>query len=489
MRPRALLAAALLLTPLSAADRFSGVKPATNAEQLILQQLRAGVDADVSGLPESRRAVHAAFLRDLGRRTQDLISITGASFPDLASDRESSGLNLSGGLELHKCVFPKGVWLAEAHLGSLTLDGCRFGASAGFSPVHVVGSLSVVDCDFGAGQLFLRGDVGGDLTISSPIPAEIWLSRFTARNVEVVGPKSIGIESSAFVSLEISGRPSSTTGQPVPVGELRIADLTAKTVRLADMQTRFLTVAYSDIESGLFLLRIDADVLGLQSSKLGRLAFLRPGPAWPSKIDIEAAQIKSLYVGVDLGYVSAQQVHRNTLEFLGRANYSAPAFTQYEQSLADRGLTAEANETAFTMHEKWRASQYECGSVPRFRCLWNSAVRTPLVAFDLLQQYVFGLGRSVVAPLLWSAVFVIFGFYAFRSENFMDRRADKSPAPYSRWWYSLELFLPVVDLGVAKDWRPAGKPRWRSTYARIHQLAGWILIPVAIAALTGGLKK
>jgi len=62
------------------------------------------------------------------------------------------------------------------------------------------------------------------------------------------------------------------------------------------------------------------------------------------------------------------------------------------------------------------------------------------------------------------------------------------PATYSRFWYSLELFLPVVDLGVAKSWRPKNENRHLLAYARIHQLAGWVLIPVALAALTGARK-
>ena len=50
-------------------------------------------------------------------------------------------------------------------------------------------------------------------------------------------------------------------------------------------------------------------------------------------------------------------------------------------------------------------------------------------------------------------------------------------------WYSVELFLPVVDLGVAKSWRP-GTNRL-AMCARFHQLSGWVLIPVALAAITG----
>jgi len=69
----------------------------------------------------------------------------------------------------------------------------------------------------------------------------------------------------------------------------------------------------------------------------------------------------------------------------------------------------------------------------------------------------------------------------------MEPKAE-NPAAYSPLWYSLELFLPVVDLGMAKEWRPESSAGWRVVYARFHQLAGWVLVPVALAAVTGAFK-
>ena len=68
-------------------------------------------------------------------------------------------------------------------------------------------------------------------------------------------------------------------------------------------------------------------------------------------------------------------------------------------------------------------------------------------------------------------------------------RSGKEPddgVHYSRFWYSPELFLPVVELGMAKNWRP--KESALHTYARVHQLAGWTLVPTSLAALTGAIK-
>jgi hypothetical protein len=59
---------------------------------------------------------------------------------------------------------------------------------------------------------------------------------------------------------------------------------------------------------------------------------------------------------------------------------------------------------------------------------------------------------------------------------------------YQPFWYSLGLFLPVVDLGQTKAWRPDRKRILASNYAQVHVLLGWLFIPIALAAVTGLLK-
>lgn len=52
--------------------------------------------------------------------------------------------------------------------------------------------------------------------------------------------------------------------------------------------------------------------------------------------------------------------------------------------------------------------------------------------------------------------------------------------------YSVDEFVPV-DLERAKLCRPASG--WRELYSMIHIIAGWILIPLLVAAVTGFLNK
>lgn len=163
-----------------------------------------------------------------------------------------------------------------------------------------------------------------------------------------------------------------------------------------------------------------------------------------------------------------------TLAFLEQATFSQSAFVAYESELKARGMADASDEVFFVMREQRRKIDQMSGNWFR-------------VLVDLMQQYVLGYGRSATAPVLWSISLVVFGFFAFHKSANMEAKVEQ-PAIFSGVWYSLELFLPIVDLGVAKDWRPKSTPKWRVVYARIHQLAGWVLVPVALGALTGIVK-
>jgi hypothetical protein len=467
----------LLLADGSAA----AMNAANSAEKVVLSAVQQGRPADVTALRD--RTVRLAFLKEIGRKSQDPIEIIGAKFPD-----RIDYLNIPGGLDLRACEFPNGLHLHEARLGSLSLIDCKLDEATLTSP-HIADAFQILDSNIRIVTI-LGGEIGDRLDISTGFEPIVHLSQLNLPHLYVSRPYSLQVEASVLTSVDLQSR-NATGGQEF-VDTIHFFNVSAKYVSLRDAIVNEFIYQRSTADGAMTLSNFDAkNYFDLSSSTIADLSWSRPNLAWPHSVSLDGAQLKAIRIDspVPAPMPYSQRLHRNVLDFLTAAGYSAPAFTAYQQSLEDRGMTAEANETAFTMHEKWRTTQYDCTNISRAHCLWNSTVRTPLVAFDLVQQYGFGLGRTVTAPLLWSSVFVICGILVFRRQEWMEPRTDKAPTPYSRSWYSLELFLPVVDLGVAKDWRPAPKPKWRSTYARIHQLAGWILIPVAIAALTGGLKK
>lgn len=55
-----------------------------------------------------------------------------------------------------------------------------------------------------------------------------------------------------------------------------------------------------------------------------------------------------------------------------------------------------------------------------------------------------------------------------------------------RFTCSVDLFIPLVKLGVDERWEPDG---WCSeTYATVHMFFGWLVAPLMLAALAGIIK-
>jgi hypothetical protein len=59
---------------------------------------------------------------------------------------------------------------------------------------------------------------------------------------------------------------------------------------------------------------------------------------------------------------------------------------------------------------------------------------------------------------------------------------------YNPLWYSIALFLPIVELEDVKIWTPNPKCTWRRLYMRLHVILGYLLIPIGLAAWTGLIK-
>ena len=60
-----------------------------------------------------------------------------------------------------------------------------------------------------------------------------------------------------------------------------------------------------------------------------------------------------------------------------------------------------------------------------------------------------------------------------------------SPATRSRWWYSLDVFLPFVELRIANVWTPNPNRPFALFYRYVQTLLGWILVPIGLAAFAG----
>ncbi|HYL85059.1 MAG TPA: pentapeptide repeat-containing protein [Candidatus Angelobacter sp.] len=104
-----------------------------------------------------------------------------------------------------------------------------------------------------------------------------------------------------------------------------------------------------------------------------------------------------------------------------------------------------------------------------------------------LEDWSVGYGTSPLRPLLFCILFVILGSAILDQPLKMDWTDEKiPPQKYSAFWYTLDKFAPVIDLKVADAWQP--KTVGLQRFALALRIFGWILVPLAAAALTGSFK-
>jgi hypothetical protein len=521
-----LLLAILALTPIHAWGNNS-LKP-TAAEERLLQSVLSGKMADFSKLPDGQRTISAEFMKHLMFEMGDrhvpgnLVHIKGAIIEFFSVEYDKSLTKLApfelvfdsctfSSFICSDCRFQRGLKFANTTFGSgggkgqLVLTGAQINGTlevhsdnyvtVSLRNARVAENLKVslpssssldasylkagrVDVDAAAPAtimldyskadlMYLR--IGGDrisgiglngavvdsLSVESRGPVEINSSRLIAKSAGfyIVIPNPESCDKWCFESTKlILTRSSFERGIAIVIrASFLLADsITVKERGTFDVDTKFADLSFSSF-----------DVLAWK---------VRPDTA----TDLNGISFKTLNASSapDAG------THPNVaeaLDFLSRANYPISAFAAYQAQLRTQGENADAESAYVRMREKLRERE------------WQHWFTWPLGVIDLFQQYVLGFGHSPVPPMLWSLAFVIFGGFAFRNPTHMQPRVEK-PSDYSGAWYSLELFLPIVDLGVAKEWRPKSDSKWRVAYARAHQMAGWVLIPVTLAAITGVVK-
>ena len=59
---------------------------------------------------------------------------------------------------------------------------------------------------------------------------------------------------------------------------------------------------------------------------------------------------------------------------------------------------------------------------------------------------------------------------------------------YSAFLYSLDVFAPIIDLKAKSRWVPKSHKGAIWVYFVIHTIAGLLLVPIGLAAVTGILK-
>lgn len=111
--------------------------------------------------------------------------------------------------------------------------------------------------------------------------------------------------------------------------------------------------------------------------------------------------------------------------------------------------------------------------------------------FDWFLYLTVGYGRKPLLAIFWSVLIVLFGAFLFRFRSPLKAIEQKKGAAHSRLnfvdclWYSLDLFLPVVDLKTSDRFELEPDHWLIECYAYGCRIVGFLLIPIWAAALGG----
>lgn len=159
------------------------------------------------------------------------------------------------------------------------------------------------------------------------------------------------------------------------------------------------------------------------------------------------------------------------LPFVDRADFSPGNYLRLESMYRAQGQPELADDTYVAMRRRQRST-----------LAWFSK------PWDYLQWSVVRYGRQPGLALLWAIPFLLAGMLIFNKRRMVPQREELARYPYSSFWFSLDLFAPIIDLDAARLWMPRPDYKLGLLYQRIHRIVGWLLIPFALASLTGILK-
>jgi hypothetical protein len=180
--------------------------------------------------------------------------------------------------------------------------------------------------------------------------------------------------------------------------------------------------------------------------------------------------------GMSYKYLRAAQnepeSHRALLRLADRSAYSADVYNHLEEFFLGQGYRDDADRAFIKGKRRERKENLHGLS-------WVGSC---------LLDWLVGYGRRPWQAGIPCAALVALGCILFSPKKMEPQKPEDTPRVYSRFWYSLGLFLPFVDLQADKVWKPKADQTFLRNYMRVHIMLGWILVPLVLAAVTGLIK-
>ena len=179
------------------------------------------------------------------------------------------------------------------------------------------------------------------------------------------------------------------------------------------------------------------------------------------------------YTDIDIGDQGlTDRTWRGLLQIIDQSAYSPQAYQTLADFLANKGHPDWAQEVRLAMKRRERDDALAPLSVA---WLWSWFL-----------EIFAGYGYRPALAFIWSALVVALGAWVFRNPaEMLPVDQDTIKLHYNPLLYSFALFIPYIDLGIAGKWHPNPENRAASLYKHLHQILGWILMPIALLAFGG----
>ena len=460
---------AALLSPMAivAASREPATAGApTVAEKYLIDQVAAGKVANLTtAFPDDEaRVIRGVFLEELltGSRKDCLIHrngvlIEGAVVRELVDLRNAE---IARDTQLVRCRFDRGVNFSR----SVFADGFSFvetvfNGPANFSEMKVARGFNLQRAVFNQGANFEQLEVTGVLQAGGAV--------FADENGSVAFNNLKAGSTVYFTNTLFAGA--------LDFKNSRVAgDLRFDGARFPH-PTGFASFEGLKVEGGTFFSQAQfAGYASLKDSRFNALNLTQV--KWPDRDYGEWLWLN----GVGYQRISAGEERSSSSNLLAlvdraahRSAYSSDIYSSLAEFYRREGYPREANQ--FLIAQKRRERDEALHGVE-----WG---------WSLFLDWFVGYGRSPGRALLWSILIVSAGMLVFRPHRMEPRTTNLKTDFYSPFWYSVDLFLPLIKLQDAELWKPRDNFRFARFWSRLHTMLGWALIPIAVAAWTGMLEK
>ena len=463
----------------------------TTAEIFVLSQLNATGAADLSDRKDP--VIRHDFLEDLlssAHRDDAIakngITITGAY---IAGQLNKSNVTVPFSVNFTHCTFSDGLDLSGVKfardfslvdhtvVGLSTDNPLAPNTSAVFAGMKVVGNTNLSGTTFYSDVDFTKAEFGGafkalGVQFHSRHQADFDSIKAKApvsfANAQFGGELYLSNAELASLDIENDHLPSEDApGLSLEINQAHLDDnLWIKNIRLASLEAGSAAVrGTADFENV-----VPGDI-DFRLSQIGNLS-VAGSDLWlrgcPKEFLLYGLSFDS--ISIDKPGSIGRPVAAKMLRQLERRDcpFRQQPYLDLEKFLSSNGSPADADMVYIALRERQRS---RLSGFLRF--------------LDWTQDLLVGYGRRTWKAALYALTLILIGAIIFQRGRMDPDNGETERGWYNPFWYSLDLLSPV-DLGVAPKWR--AKNPWLRNYAQVHRVAGWILIPLIAAAITGIIK-